>query len=406
MYYVCFSKPEAKAIIEKAKTFDGWTTIKMNNEIEFQIPPNLEIQDAKYKSLAKTANPNLYALSILNGDNEIVVQQKGLNSLNKEAFKHFVRAIIDIKDSLEELPAYGDSLILTDKELKDFTEKYINETHYIEKAFVEAEAKHRSYKLLTVNSPFKVTKVNGVDCLYIAYDSQFSNEPIFKCEKYIFYNRKKVYTLTTMVRSTEYELWTTGNTDVRNIVKTFHLIKNTPLQNNGVNKNTDSVLQPKPKELTKDNITAIPNRINIVAVDAPGYILGDDVNIRTMPGTDSQIIGRVQRGFRLHIISYEDGWAKVEDTKGNVGYVAKQYISTNGTDVDWSKGDKYGKSAYSGVVKATDVNMRESNSINSRVIGTFQQGEHVKVLGFYKEWVKVQRNNGQVGYIMRSYLGY
>ena len=48
--------------------------------------------------------------------------------------------------------------------------------------------------------------------------------------------------------------------------------------------------------------------------------------------------------------------------------------------------------------------MRSSNSINGPVVGRFWQGENVEILGFYKEWIKVKRKNGQVGYIMRSYF--
>lgn len=155
-----------------------------------------------------------------------------------------------------------------------------------------------------------------------------------------------------------------------------------------------------------NNNASVPYESNTVTVNAPGYILGDDVNVRTEPTINSDVIGVVQRGFRFHILSYINDWAKVKSGDGRIGYVNRKYISTNGSDVDWSKGDKYGKHAYSGVVKATDVNMRSSNSINSPVVGRFRQGENVEILGFYKEWVKVKRSNGQIGYIMRSYLKY
>ncbi len=160
------------------------------------------------------------------------------------------------------------------------------------------------------------------------------------------------------------------------------------------------------KQSAINNNVSVPYESNIVSVDSPGYILGDDVNVRSEPTINSKVIAVVNRGFRFHILSYVNDWAKVESGDGRIGYVYRKYISPNGTDVDWSKGDKYGKHAYSGVVKATEVNMRSSNSINSSIIGKFWQGENVKILGFYKEWVKVKRSNGQIGYIMRSYLEY
>ncbi len=144
---------------------------------------------------------------------------------------------------------------------------------------------------------------------------------------------------------------------------------------------------------------------DILEVNAPGYILDDDVIVKKAPDYNSESIGTVRKGDRFFIINYTGKWAKIKGKDG-VGYILKSFISTNGEDVDWSNGQKYGKEVHSAVVKATDVNMRSSNSTQSAVIGRFKQGERVKVLGFYKEWVKVQRNNGQIGFIFRTYLDY
>ena len=46
------------------------------------------------------------------------------------------------------------------------------------------------------------------------------------------------------------------------------------------------------------------------------------------------------------------------------------------------------RDVHSAVVQATDVNMRASNSIQSKVIGKLNQGERVKVLGSIKNGLK------------------
>lgn len=147
------------------------------------------------------------------------------------------------------------------------------------------------------------------------------------------------------------------------------------------------------------------NDTSNIEVNAPGYILDDDVAVWSAPDVNSKVLGLVYKGNRFIIINYSGKWAKIRGKDG-IGYVLKSFISTNGQDVNWSNNEKYGKEVHSAVVMATDVNMRDSNSMNSNVIGRFNQGETVKVLGFYKEWVKVQRNNGQIGYIFRTYLDY
>ena len=144
-----------------------------------------------------------------------------------------------------------------------------------------------------------------------------------------------------------------------------------------------------------------------IMINAPGYILVDDVFVRDAPNfNNSNIIGEARKASRFQIIAYIGDWAKIEDRSKTIGYILRKHISTDGTNVDWSTGDKYGKEVHTAVVKATDVNMRASNSLNSKVVGRFIPGERVAVLGFYKEWVRVKRTNGQVGYIWRTYLDY
>ena len=52
----------ANAKAQYAVTYNGWTTIKMSDKVEFQIPPTMEIQSDKYRSLSPTLEKTLNLL--------------------------------------------------------------------------------------------------------------------------------------------------------------------------------------------------------------------------------------------------------------------------------------------------------------------------------------------------------
>ena len=207
----------SKTIIPK--TYDGWTTVKFNNEVEFQMPPTLEIQSDKYKNRLKEINPRLYELSYPEGHNWIVLQQKGLNDRVKEAFNHYVRVFVYIIDSKEELPAFGKPVGFTKADLKDFEDIIINEQKS------ERQLNGKPMQFLGVTTAAHIVKINDAEFIHMAFDTRNDNKPVANRELYFCFDKKKIYKISLMIRSTEQDLWARGNNDIRNIVQTFKLIK-------------------------------------------------------------------------------------------------------------------------------------------------------------------------------------
>ena len=57
-----------------------------------------------------------------------------------------------------------------------------------------------------------------------------------------------------------------------------------------------------------------------------GWVNGNDVNFRELPGTDADIITGYDRGKELSILGYSNGWTKVL-IDGRVGYIKSEYVS-------------------------------------------------------------------------------
>lgn len=60
-----------------------------------------------------------------------------------------------------------------------------------------------------------------------------------------------------------------------------------------------------------------------------GSIIGSTVNVRSAPGTDNEIVGRLMDGTMVNILAIENGWYKIKFVD-LVGYVHPDYISVDG----------------------------------------------------------------------------
>jgi N-acetylmuramoyl-L-alanine amidase len=59
-------------------------------------------------------------------------------------------------------------------------------------------------------------------------------------------------------------------------------------------------------------------------------VLNPDTNVRSGPGTQYDIVGRVQEGERYEIVKQEDDWFQIRLSDGAIGYVAGWLVSVEG----------------------------------------------------------------------------
>ena len=195
-----------------AKTYNGWITVKVENELEFQIPPTLELQSKDYQNAIQQRNPSFYKLVNPGNNPRIVAQQKGLNERTQESLSHYARAILQISSFSDSGPKWGEPLNFTKQEFREYRD-----------IFREDLRKNlpKDTKLIKISQDPKIINVNGVECINVKYDTQYKNNPIVNSELYVFYNGTKIYRFQTLIRSTEYDYWTSKDFDIRDIVNTI-----------------------------------------------------------------------------------------------------------------------------------------------------------------------------------------
>ncbi len=127
------------------------------------------------------------------------------------------------------------------------------------------------------------------------------------------------------------------------------------------------------------------------------------VNVRSQPGTDGKIVGKIYDGAVAHVLGVtagEDGdWFQM--TSGNVeGYIKAEYFIYG--DAAAQVIDDY-VTRYA-VVNVTRLNVRKEPGIDAKRIGYVDSGERIRLLEDLGEWLKVQYTSDRTGYVSAQYV--
>jgi len=109
------------------------------------------------------------------------------------------------------------------------------------------------------------------------------------------------------------------------------------------------------------------------------------VNIRKEPNTDSEVMGKLYRGSAADILERLDGdWVKIKS--GDVtGYIAANFLAI-GKDAE-TMIDEYAKKYI--FVTAKTLNVRKSQSVESKLLTQIPEGETYPVIKEYEEWAEI-----------------
>ncbi len=122
------------------------------------------------------------------------------------------------------------------------------------------------------------------------------------------------------------------------------------------------------------------------------------VNVRSIPSTEGEIVGKLYNNSVGTFISEEDGWYQI--TSGNVtGYVKGEYCVTGDEAVEIAKA--VGKRIAT--VTTQTLFVRQEPTTESDVIGMLPFGEELIVLDDTEGWIKVDVEEG-TGWVSKDYV--
>jgi len=122
-------------------------------------------------------------------------------------------------------------------------------------------------------------------------------------------------------------------------------------------------------------------------------INGDDVNMRSGPGTKYKVLWELGDGFPLMVLKRTGKWIRVRDFEGTIGWVHRDVVN---------------KSAYM-IIKVHKnskkrINVRSGPGTKYRIVAKAYYGAVFKTLKQKNGWVNVQHKKGVTGWVKRSLL--
>ena len=137
------------------------------------------------------------------------------------------------------------------------------------------------------------------------------------------------------------------------------------------------------------------------------------LNVRQSASTGSRILGTLRPGDRVTVVSESNGWAQIEYGSGTA-YVSAQYIRYIDTPIATPKPTSTPAATpqateqparQASVNCSSSLNVRQSASTSSRIVGTLKPGDRVMVLSESNGWAQIEYGSG-TAYVSAQYLVY
>lgn len=122
-------------------------------------------------------------------------------------------------------------------------------------------------------------------------------------------------------------------------------------------------------------------------------VSGEDVNLRSGPGTNYSVKWKYGSGLPLKVIKEQGSWVKVEDFEKDSGWLHKDLLSNTGHMIVKVNKDKNKK-----------VNIRSGPGTNYKIVGKAYYGVVFKTVKQQKGWAQVKHESGVTGWVKRTLL--
>ena len=117
-------------------------------------------------------------------------------------------------------------------------------------------------------------------------------------------------------------------------------------------------------------------------------VRGEKANLRAGPGTDTEVLWELRRGYPLQVLRRQGGWLQVRDFENDRGWIARSLT-----------GDQPHH-----VVKSARAQLRRGPGTQHPVAAQVTYGELLRTLGRQGNWVQVEREDGLRGWVAGGLL--
>jgi len=122
-------------------------------------------------------------------------------------------------------------------------------------------------------------------------------------------------------------------------------------------------------------------------------IAGEDINMRSGPGTNQPIMWKLGSGFPLEVITQKGDWLQVRDFEGSTGWVHSKTTQQTAYVIVRANKDN-----------GQQINVRQEPNTEGEIVARANYGTVFRVLGTQGAWIQVEHSQGVSGWILGSLL--
>ncbi|MEC5422151.1 N-acetylmuramoyl-L-alanine amidase [Virgibacillus sp. C22-A2] len=128
-------------------------------------------------------------------------------------------------------------------------------------------------------------------------------------------------------------------------------------------------------------------------------INADNLNIRNGPGTEYNVIGKVNKGEDYPILQIENDWVEIQLEEGT-GWVTNEYITvrTDSTN-NGSRDSNFEEESI--IIQHNNTQMRSGPSTENEITNFADRGEVYEVLSITGDWYELSKE-GYTGYVLKQ----
>lgn len=130
-----------------------------------------------------------------------------------------------------------------------------------------------------------------------------------------------------------------------------------------------------------------------VAFAEMASVSGDDVNLRSGPGTTYTVKWRYGSGFPLRVLEKKGEWLKVEDFENDTGWLHRSLVKDSGHMIVKVNKDSDNR-----------INIRSGPGTQFKIVGMAHYGVVFKTIKQQQGWAHVRHESGLEGWIKRTLL--
>ena len=135
--------------------------------------------------------------------------------------------------------------------------------------------------------------------------------------------------------------------------------------------------------------------LNVTAYAEGATVTGSQVNVRSGPGVNYDVLGSVSRGTVLEVTDRSNGDWYAISYEGRTGYISSGYVALEDSSYPASvvpdssapvSGSASSASGTSGTISGSSVRFRKGPSSDSEILGEYSQGKALIITGRSGDW--------------------